>query len=224
MMTRHSLKDYSGAFDPDFRYEDLSREALVSLLREWGLYVHLLSQAVGASAYINYGPEAAEKLSIDEWRGASPIATQRIRTALNIGGDDVPAIFKSLQLDPGFVQQYMDVRFEVVNSKRGYFELDYCGALEDAESAGEETVVRVCHHIEDATFSPTIQAVNPRAKVRAVHRPPRKNKRQKPVCRWEVWIEDEAVPDEESYITGITRQFSAARFEFDKAAGSPGGD
>ena len=30
-------EDYSGAFDPGFDYEDLSKEALVRLVREYGL-------------------------------------------------------------------------------------------------------------------------------------------------------------------------------------------
>ena len=39
-------KDYSGPFDPDFRYEDLSKEALVRLVREFALIVHLLDRSM----------------------------------------------------------------------------------------------------------------------------------------------------------------------------------
>ena len=42
---------------------------------------------------------------------------------MGIEGDDVEAIFKLLQLDPGFAQHYMDVRYEVVDEKHGFFEL-----------------------------------------------------------------------------------------------------
>ena len=108
-------KDYSGDFDPDFRFEDLSKEALVRLVREFALIAQLLDRSVFAAVALRYGPQAVEELAIEEWRGASPIYTERIRKIMNIQGDGVPAIFKQLQLDPGFAQHYMDVEYEVVD-------------------------------------------------------------------------------------------------------------
>src|SRR3546814_14427317 len=87
-----------------------------------------------------------------------------------IHGDGVEAIFKVLQLDPGFPQHYMDVRYEIVDDHHGYFELRSCGALLDVEPWGERAITGMCHTIEDATFDPTAQAVNPRAHVRSEER------------------------------------------------------
>ena len=47
--------DYAGPFDPDFRYEDLSKEALVRLVREYALIVHLLDRSMCAAIGIRYG-------------------------------------------------------------------------------------------------------------------------------------------------------------------------
>jgi hypothetical protein len=208
------MDDYSGPFRPDFQLEDLSKEALVKLCRELMLAAHLLDRAIMPAILQRFGPQAMEELAIEEWRGASPVYTQRIRKAMNIQGDDVPSIFKSLQLDPGFPHQYMDVHYEVEDETKGYFWLDYCGALADVEPWGEARVVSMCHHIEDPTFDATMQAVNPRAKCRPVHRPPRDPKDRVPVCRWEVTIDPHAEPAEEAPITKITRLSSAASFEF----------
>jgi hypothetical protein len=209
--------DYTGPFDPDFRYEDLSHDALVRLLREWGRIVQLLDRAILAEVYMRYGAEAMEELAIEEWRGASPVYTRTIREAMGIEGDDVPAIFKSLQLDPGFVHQYMDVRYEVVDADHGFFELAHCGALMDVEPMGEDNVVRMCHHIEDPTFDATVMAINPRARCRPVHRPPRTPADRTPHCRWEVVI-DRSIPDdelpEEAFITKITGRTQAATYQF----------
>jgi hypothetical protein len=68
-------KDYSGDFDPEFRFEDLSKEALVRLVREYALIAQLLDRSVFAAVALRYGPQAVEDLAIDEWRGASPIYT-----------------------------------------------------------------------------------------------------------------------------------------------------
>src|SRR3546814_18090598 len=43
---RPERPDYAGPFDPDFRYEDLSKEALVRLVREYALIVHLLDRSM----------------------------------------------------------------------------------------------------------------------------------------------------------------------------------
>ena len=68
----HDRADYSGPFDPDFRYEDLSKEALVRLVREYALTVHLLDRSMCAAIGMKYGQEVVEELAIEEWRGASP--------------------------------------------------------------------------------------------------------------------------------------------------------
>jgi len=223
-MSGHEMDDYSGAFNPDLKLEDFSKEALVKLCREMMLAAHLLDRAIMPAILQRFGAQAMEELAIEEWRGASPVYTQRIRKAMGIEGDDVAAIFKSLQLDPGFPHQYMDVRYEVVDAKKGYFWLNYCGALADVEPWGEARVVSMCHHIEDPTFDATMQAINPRAKCRPVHRPPRDPKDRKPVCHWEVTIDDDAPPAEEAPITRITRLSTAATFEFgpvEKRGGKP---
>ncbi len=212
-------KDYSGEFDPDFRYEDLSKEALVRLVREFALIAQLLDRSVFAAVGLRYGQQAVEELAIEEWRGASPIYTERIRRTMNIEGDGVPAIFKQLQLDPGFAQHYMDVEYEVVDEHHGFFQLRSCGALLDVEPYGERPVRSMCHTIEDGTFDVTAQAVNPKARIRAVHRPPRAprapaDRGRAPVCRWEVIIDEDTEVLPEADITRLTRTTTAATFEF----------
>ncbi|HWW54136.1 MAG TPA: hypothetical protein VNY84_10225 [Acidimicrobiales bacterium] len=206
--------DYSGPFDPDFRYEDLSKEALVRLVREYALIVHLLDRSVFASVGMRYGQEVVEELAIEEWRGASPIYGERLRAALGIEGDDVEAIFKLLQLDPGFPHHYMDVRYEVVDEHQGFFELRDCGALRDVEPWGERAVTGMCHTIEDGTFDVTAQSVNPKARIRHVHRPPRQPADRVPHCRWELLIDDDTETLPEAEITKMTRHTTAATFDF----------
>ncbi len=206
--------DYAGPFDPDFRYEDLSKEALVRLVREYALIVHLLDRSMCAAIGMKYGQEVVEELAIEEWRGASPIYGDRLRAIMGIEGDTVEDIFKVLQLDPGFPQHYMDVRYEVVDDHHGYFELRSCGALLDVEPWGERAITGMCHTIEDATFDPTAQAVNPKAHVRHVHRPPRVPADREPHCRWEITIDEANETLDEPPITTMTRTTTAATFRF----------
>ena len=78
--------DYSGPFDPDFRYEDLSKEALVKFVREFALIAHLLDRSIFTAIGMKYGQEVVEELAIAEWMGASPIYTERIREAFGDRG------------------------------------------------------------------------------------------------------------------------------------------
>ncbi|TDD37444.1 hypothetical protein E1287_08745, partial [Actinomadura sp. KC06] len=166
-------KDYSGEFDPDFRFEDLSKEALVRLVREYALIAQILDRSALTAVGLRYGQRVVEEIAIEEWKGASPVYTRRIREIMKIEGTGVSAIFKCLQLDPGFAQHYMDVEYELVSETHGFFQLRSCGALLDVEPFGERSVRGMCHTIEDGTFDITAQAVNPRARIRPVHRPPR---------------------------------------------------
>ena len=206
--------DYSGEFDPDFDYEDLSKEALVRLVREYALTVHLLDRSMCAAIGIRFGMEAMQDLAIEEWRGASPVYGERLRRAMAVEGNDVAAIFKVLQLDPGFPHHYLDVRYEVVDERHGFFELAYCGALMDAEPWGDTMVTGMCHHIEDGTFDVTAQSINPKAHVSHVHRPPRVPSDRSPHCRWEVTIDDDNETLDEADITKVTRMTTAATFAF----------
>ena len=83
-----------------------------------------------AAIGLKYGAEAVKELAIEEWAGASPVYGDRLRQIMNVEGDGVSAIFKVLQLDPGFPHHYMDVHYELVDERHGYFELAYCGALD----------------------------------------------------------------------------------------------
>ena len=98
--------------------------------------------------------------SISGWARArsTRIACARL---MGITGDDVPAIMKALQLDVGFVHQYMDVHYQVNDAEHGEFWLEHCGALLNVEPFGEERVVGMCHTIEDPTFDATAYATNP---------------------------------------------------------------
>jgi hypothetical protein len=183
-------------------------------VREYALIVHLMDRSMLIAVGLRYGQEVVEELAIEEWRGASPVYGERLRRVMGIEGDDVAAIFKLFQLDPGFPQHYMDVTYQVADRNHGYFALRSCGALLDVEPFGERAIRGMCHTIEDATFDVTAQAVNPKARVRAIHRPPREPAGRVPHCGWEVVIDDDTETLPEAEITTMTRGTTAAAFEF----------
>jgi hypothetical protein len=168
---------------------DLSHTELVRVALEYMMLGHLLDRALMPSVAVHGTIGDVDDVAIDEWMGASPVYTARMRQVMGIEGDDIAAIMKALQLDVGFVHQYMDVAYQVNDERRGEFWLNHCGALMDVEPHGEDRVVGMCHHIEDPTFDATAYATNPRARIRPIHRPPRMPADRHPHCHWTITID-----------------------------------
>lgn len=188
----------------------LDRETLLRVGHEHMMLGHLIDRALMPQLLTRIGREAMEPVAIEEWMGASPVYTPRMRTLMGIDGDDVSAIVKVLQLDVGFVHQYMDVAYEILDAGNAEFWLNSCGALLDAEPGGDDFVVMMCHHIEDPTFDATACATNPRARIRPLHRPPRVPADRAPHCHWAIAIDPDADPIPEPEAARAVRKLPLA--------------
>jgi hypothetical protein len=197
------------------RYAQLSRQELAVLVPELLLIGHMIDRSGMAWCIQEFGREEMVQIAIEEWAGASPIYTKRMQRALNYEGNDVPTIFKGLQLDIGAPPQFMDFRYTIHDRWHGEFQLDHCGALLDVEPMGDEYVFGMCHTIEDPTFDATAVATNPRAQMRPIHRPPRKPSDRQPHCAWTVIIDESYPPAKSIPALDIVAQTRAATWELD---------
>jgi hypothetical protein len=204
------------------RYATLRHGELAALLPELLLAGQLIDRSGMAWCIGAFGRVEMTRIAIEEWMAASPIYTRRMQRALGYEGDDVVTIFKGLQLDIGAPPQFMDFRYTVHDRWHGEFRLDHCGALMDVEPLGDEFVTGMCHDIEDPTFDATAVATNPRARVRPVHRPPRRPADRRPHCAWTVVIDDANKPVSESPGCRRLRSSRAATVELDPV--DPTGD
>jgi hypothetical protein len=191
----------------------LSHQELAVLVPELLLIGHMIDRSGMAWCIQEFGHEEMLQVAIEEWAGASPVYTKRMQRALNYEGDDVPTIFKGLQLDIGAPPQFMDFRYTIHDRWHGEFHLDHCGALLDVEPMGETFVFGMCHTIEDPTFDATAVATNAHAQMRPIHRPPRTPADRHPHCAWTVII-DESYPAAEGIpALDIVRETNAATWE-----------
>jgi hypothetical protein len=176
--------------------ESLERQDLLVMAHEYMLSGFHGVKATGITLAMRGGldDDASTEVSIDQWMGASPVYTGRMRDVMGIEGHDVPAIMKALQLDVGFCHEYMDVAYKIDDPQHGEFWLLHCGALIDMEPLGEARVFSMCHTIEDPTFDATALATNPRARIRPIHRPPRVPGDRHPHCHWTLVIDEANEP------------------------------
>ncbi len=187
--------------------DDLSRAELVPVALDVMLSGMIVTRGLLPQVALERGDlDLMNQVAIDEWMGASPVYTGRMRRLMGIEGDNVQAIMKALQLDVGFVDQYMDVRYELIDDQHAEFWLAHCGALLDAEPHGEERVFGMCHTIEDPTFDATALATNPRARIRPIHRPPRRPVDREPHCRWTITIDPANEPVGAIPLTAVGRR------------------
>jgi hypothetical protein len=200
----------------------MTRTELLALAHEWMLFGMLSNQATLPQALVAGGDfDDMNQLAIDVWMGASPVYTRRMRRLMGIDGDDVEAIMKALQLDVGFVHQYMDVKYRLNDPLHGEFWLNSCGALLNVEPQGEAAVFGMCHTIEDPTFDATAYATNPRARIRPIHRPPRVPADRHPHCHWTIEIEPANEPVGPAR---LTQQVAALALASLSIAARPAGD
>ncbi len=185
------------------------------LVPELLLIGHMIDRSGMAWCIKEFGHDEMLQIAIEEWAGASPVYTKRMQRALNYEGDDVPTIFKGLQLDIGAPPQFMDFRYTVHDRWHGEFHLDHCGALLDVEPMGDGYVFGMCHTIEDPTFDATAVATNPRAQMRPIHRPPRVPSDRHPHCAWTVIIDESYPPAESIPALDVVRRTRAATWELD---------
>ncbi|MCV7194949.1 hypothetical protein [Mycobacterium angelicum] len=188
-------------------YQELTQPELAELMPELLLSGHLIDRSGMGHVLAAFGQDGMTQVAIEEWMGASPVYTRRMRAAFGLTGDTVADIFKMMQLDVGAPPQFMDFRYSVIDDHHGEFQLDHCGALLDVEPLGDVAVQHMCHDIEDPTFEATAIATNPRARFTPIHRPPRVPADRHPHCAWQVSIdpENEALPiPEEAGVIGAT--------------------
>ncbi|GAA3222262.1 hypothetical protein [Actinocorallia longicatena] len=78
--------DYSGPFDPDFQFEDLSHQALRSALAEIALQSHLLYRGFLLSVIDRFGADRAYAIMPRMLAGLAGITSERLCRALPLGG------------------------------------------------------------------------------------------------------------------------------------------
>ena len=124
-----------------------------------------------AAIGLKYGAEAVKELAIEEWAGASPVYGDRLRQIMHVEGDGVSAIFKVLQLDPGFPHHYMDVHYELVDETPRLLRAGLLRRADGWPSPSATPWSPTCVITSrTGTFDVTAQAVNPKAHIRP--RPP----------------------------------------------------
>ncbi|MFC1944877.1 DUF6125 family protein [Chloroflexota bacterium] len=108
------LKDYSGDFIPNIKYEDFSKEFMARLLTEYAR-LYLLADGLWYSlVQKEFGPEVPYNIDYDMWVDKLPLyETRGIRQVLNLKKNNVEDHMKLLQLIPAFAYSLFPKEIEL---------------------------------------------------------------------------------------------------------------
>jgi hypothetical protein len=195
------LRDYAGVLVPDFELEQLAHPVLARQCREFMLDVHLLMRAAFASIRARWGADAARELAREQWAAVAPVYGPRIRSVLGITGDDIPAILKTLQVDPGLPHEYVRCGFAIDSATSGRFWIEDCDAFADGEA---DAWLALLDDADHPGFEPVVHAVNPRARCTPTG-----------MRAWRIEIDANAEPRPEAPMANAVRISNVARFDLD---------
>jgi hypothetical protein len=183
------LKDYSGEFVPDLKYEDLSKEALVKLVNTFGGAFIAITGFWWSVIENKFGPEVASAAHNEIWEKWFPQwIVPHLSKALNITGDNVETLFKIWQLVPDGTMGYLDINWDVKDPNHGIMTITRCPGLSFYERKQPERIDSVCHDAEIKCNNAYAKLVNPNMKATPLKLPPRSSK-DEICCQWEIKVE-----------------------------------
>ncbi|MBW2316380.1 MAG: hypothetical protein JRH10_19615 [Deltaproteobacteria bacterium] len=206
------LDDYTGDFVADLAFEDFSQPALVRICREASLDAHLLVRAGHLAIAERWGAAVCGEIARDHFAGAAPVYGDRVRAALGIAGEDVDAVLKTLQVDPGLPDGYLELGAASDGPDRGWVWMDDCDALAGDEPGGWLAL------LDDpaAGIGRIAAAVNPRIVCRAVDPGTVRAGGVRPRLAFELTLDPDATPVEESVWARVARSTTVGRFAFEE--------
>ena len=180
------LSDYSGEFKADFSHDDLSREALVRILKANSNYLRRLDATWYVTIMKKRGNDLAFECDTEIWEKFINYELDVVCETLNIQGNDVAAMIKAMQATPWMWVH--NRKFEMKDKNRAVITYRDCQTLLHLEKEGTERWGTICHVLERRLFELTAKYFNPKIKVNALKLPPRK-RGSEICCQWEFKLE-----------------------------------
>ncbi len=158
------LKDYSGPFKRDIKYEDLSKEALTKLLKAYCKEILTIDAYWHEQMQKRVGEEASRECLLANWCRIGKHEMKWTMDALNIKGNDVEAYVKANQFVPSFAQGIFDYDWDLINKNYAVLTVKHCPAFAGLKHEPQK-LDWVCQVLEDAAIKAYADAINPDIKV-----------------------------------------------------------
>jgi len=179
------LVDYSGAFNPDLRCQDLSSEALGRLCNAQSMIYLAVLAPWDAIPRARLDFQEALKTQKSFWAASGPHELKWISKALELRSKDVSSVFKFLQMHPGFNKSLFNIQWDLKDATHGIMTVPHCHGLDYlAMQNATEWIEPMCQTIEFEAFKHYASFFNPEIKVTPLIVPPH-DRQDEISCQWE---------------------------------------
>ncbi len=183
------LRDYSGKFVPNVRYEDFSKDVLAKLLKAYCRELLVLDVYWQEQVRNRLGDEVAFECLLANWTRIGKYEMKWAMEAANIRGNDVEAYAKTCQLIGSFAQDLYRYEFDLKNRNHAILTVFECPALAALERDNPERIAQTCQVLEFEGMKAYAAAVNPAIQVKPLKVAPRPGP-DEVACQWEFRIEE----------------------------------
>jgi hypothetical protein len=186
------LKDYSGDFVPDIRYQDFTKDTMAALLTEAGRALVAMDGFWHSRVAERFGGEEADAWGAWVWGTMYPKhIIPRIKKVLNITGSDVYSWAKYSQVDPATPIGVYDCNWKIINRNHVIWTVNRCPSLLHMLKEGKGRERHVCgpEGTEYHGITAYAQAFNPAIKVTRLKGAPLEGPGDVPHCQWDVRLE-----------------------------------
>jgi hypothetical protein len=189
---RKEYNDLSGPFDPDLRFEDLSKDFILRLVNIYQFAWVQLATAFLDVIRERYGLQVAEDINLDAWRRMSKKVNPRYAKTGNIPMRTVVDSVKALQLPlDNTIGPIYRMTYQVINENHVIMTLPRCRTLEAIERDEPDRIDTICRKLEQIMIEHYL--MNDYIQVKPLKLPPRDSK-DEICCVWELTLEKEKQP------------------------------
>jgi len=183
------LKDYSGPYKHDLKFEDFSKDFLIKMMTSWQRAYLRLSSLWYEKVMEKCGMEAADECNLEVWLAVGQRVVPKFAKMGNIHSDTVLDALKIVQLAPDshVGSQLFAGDLDVKNKNHVIATTTKCAVLEFFEKAAPERIEYFCHKLEPQVMAAYFN--NPKIKVKPLKLPPRKSPEDF-CCRFEFKLEE----------------------------------
>jgi len=180
------IADYSGEFDPSIAYGDFSKGFLLKALKAYSHYIRKVDGVWYLTVKEQAGDDLALACDMLVWDQMEVHDVEMTCKLFNVQGNDVTAMFKSLQMSPH--SWNLEHHFELLSPDRGIWTVTRCPSLLALEREGQGRERRICQVQETKNYALRARTLNPNMKAIPLKLPPRQNS-DEIHCQWEFRIE-----------------------------------
>ena len=185
---KKEMNDYSGPYNPDLTFNDLSKDFILKLMQVWQYAWLHMTEAWYDAVKEKVGKETADVCETAAWCRIGERVNPRFAKVANVELKTVLDSMKCLQLPlDNTTGGLFPIQLEVINPNHVIWTIPQCQSLRFFEAKAPERIKYVCYENEKRVIERYM--INRKIRVTPLKLPPRSSPNEI-ACKWEAKMMD----------------------------------